>query len=373
MIFRILLLFIFLLPLPAVSSDDLPADRDRRPALINSDFSYENITITEDVTWRGTVLVRGSLVVAPQVTLRIEPGTVVRFMKSTIIRKTPRLVIMGRLQCSGTPEKPVLFAPNYAVSRKGDWGGVLFLSSEKRNQMENCRIEGAETALQSHFSTIFAKGVSITACSSGLMLRDSTANLSGISLSGSSTAMEVHDSEIDLRDSAVTGNRNGIVAYRSALAITSVKVSGCEKEGLLAEECRLRLVSCEFSGNAAGVFVKGGEGQMQMSRFVRNALSGLHLSNARIRVQRCLFADNLGDGMKVDDGRSSVWSSSFSGNRGYNLANTGLDTVTALLNWWGSNDEAAIMAKLTGRAKEDPLRGNVAVSPWLGENPAIFP
>ena len=40
---------------------------------------YDGAVLTEDVTWRGSILVRGFVVVAPQATLRIEPGTVVRF------------------------------------------------------------------------------------------------------------------------------------------------------------------------------------------------------------------------------------------------------------------------------------------------------
>ncbi|NTW81717.1 MAG: hypothetical protein HGB32_16490, partial [Geobacteraceae bacterium] len=40
---------------------------------------YDGAVITEDVTWRGSILVRGFVVVAPQATLRIDPGTIVRF------------------------------------------------------------------------------------------------------------------------------------------------------------------------------------------------------------------------------------------------------------------------------------------------------
>ena len=127
------------------------ANLERPPAFTKSDISYENITLSEDVTWRGTVLIRGYLVIAPQATLRIEPGTVVRFMKSAITRQLPRLVIMGRIQCNGTAEKPVLFAPNFTDAAKGDWNGILLLASEKRNLFEHCRIEGSEIGLEALF------------------------------------------------------------------------------------------------------------------------------------------------------------------------------------------------------------------------------
>lgn len=347
-------------------------DRDRRAIVSRGDSSYENLTITEDMTWRGTVLVRGSLVVAPQATLRIEPGTVVRFMKSAIMQQTARLVVMGRLQCVGTADRPVLLAPNVAEADRGDWGGVLLLSSEKNNQFENCRIEGAETALEARFSTFVAKDVTIGRSTTGLLLRDSTATLSTIVVNGCATGLDSRDSEIDVHEATITDNQRGIAAYRSALVLGGVKVRGSEQEGVLTDECRVRFTSCELVDNGVGALLKGGEGQLLMTRFVRNRNAGLHLAGARIKVQRCLFADNRGDGMRVDDGRGVVWSSAFSGNGGYNLANAGQEDVSAVQNWWGSNDEAAIMAKLSN-GPTGARSGTISVAPWLAKKPAMLP
>ncbi|MBI2353643.1 MAG: right-handed parallel beta-helix repeat-containing protein [Deltaproteobacteria bacterium] len=353
-----------LMPAGGNALDAQPAPRDRGAVVTRGDISYENVTITEDVTWRGTVLVRGGVVIAPQATLRIEPGTVVRFMRSVITRQSPRLVVMGRLQCNGTADKPVLLAPNFAEAARGDWGGVLLLSSEKRNLLEHCRIEGAETAIEARFSTFSAKGVTIAGAGTGLLLRDSTATLATLGVSACGTGLESHDSEIELREGTLTENRQGIVAHRSALALARVDISGSDRQGILADECRIRFNSCELAGNGVGALLTGGEGQILLSRFVRNRDVGLQLAGARIKVQRCLFADNLGDGMRVEDGRGVVWASVFSGNGGYNLASTGRETISAVQNWWGSNDEAAIAAKLLGA---------VVFAPWLAERPAGVP
>jgi hypothetical protein len=352
--------------------DAPPAAGDRVTAATRGDLSYENATLTEDVTWRGTVLVRGSLVIAAQATLRIEPGTVVRFAKRAGTRQAPRLVVMGRLSCNGTADRPVLLAPDSSEPGSGEWGGVLLLSSEKRNQVENCRIEGAETAIEARFSTLTAKGVTVLRSVTGLLLRDSTATLSTVAVSGCATGLESHDSELDLRDGTLADNRQGVSAHRSTLVLAALNVSGSEKEGILAEECRLKFNSCELADNGVGALLKGGEGQLLMSRFVRNRDAGLQLSGARIKVYRCLFADNRGDGMRVDDGRGIVWASAFSGNGGYNLANAGSEAFSAVQNWWGGADEATIAAKLLDSAKDARL-GAVAVAPWLTERPAVLP
>lgn len=348
------------------------SDPDRRIIVTQGDFSYENATLDEDVTWRGTVLIRGSVVIAPQATLRIEPGTIVRFIKSPVLNQAPRLVVMGRLQCNGSAEKPVLFAPNLADAARGDWGGILLLNSEKRNQLDNCRIEGAETAIESRFSTFSAKGVSISRSGTGLLLRDSTATLLQTIVGDCESGLEAHDSELELREGTFANNRRGIAAYRSALVLVSMNVRDSDQQGILTDECRIKFNSCELSGNGVGALLKGGEGQVFLSRFVRNHEVGLHLSGARIRIQRSLFADNLRDGIRMDDGRGVVWASAFNGNGGYNLANKGQEDVCAVENWWGSNDEKLIMAKLQDTAKDAHL-GQVAVFPWLAEKPAGVP
>src|SRR6185369_13207902 len=126
--------------------------------------------------------------------------------------------------------------------------------------------------------------------------------------------LEAHDTELELREGTLANNRSGIAAYHSALALTMVNVRGSKQQGVAANECRVKFNMCELTANGVGALLKGGEGQILMSRFERNNDVGLHLSGARIKVLRCQFADNPGDGMRMDDGRGIVWASAFSGN-----------------------------------------------------------
>lgn len=332
-------------------------------------FSYENATLTEDVTWSGTVVIRGYMLVASQATVRIAPGTTVRFMRSPILNQTPRLVVMGRLQCDGTAEQPVLFGPA-AEAHRGDWRGILLLSSEKRNQCDNCRIEGAEVALEARYSTFTSKGLAVSRSVTGIFLQESTASLSSFSAKECATGIEAHDSELDLRDGTLTDNGRGIVAHRTGLVMSALEVSGSGQEGVLAEECGIKFSSCGFSGNGVGAWLTGGVGQIFMSRFVGNRDAGLHLTRARIKIQRSLFADNLGDGLHTDDGRGVVLLSAFVNNSGYNLAHGGSDEFSAVQNWWGSTSEAAIMVKLHAGGGRP---GAINVTPWLAEKPAGTP
>jgi hypothetical protein len=221
-----------------------PAAQPRKSAVSQITAAYENTTITEDVTWSGTVVIKGALVVAPQATLRIEPGAEIRFSPAKGSKQMSRLIVMGRILAVGSLDRPILFsAVSVRPARRGDWGGILLLSSEKRNQLEHCRIEGADTALEGRFSSFSAKSLFISASATGVAVFDSTAALTASSISGCETGFEAHDSEIELRDSSIAQNRRGLALYRTSTVMSAVTVTGNSLLGMLAEECRIKMTS----------------------------------------------------------------------------------------------------------------------------------
>ncbi|MBC8019185.1 MAG: right-handed parallel beta-helix repeat-containing protein [Verrucomicrobia bacterium] len=358
---------------PAVTASAATAPLSSRPAINQIPTTYENATITEDVSWRGSVVIKGALVVAAQATLRIEPGTVIRFMTVSSSRQLPRLVVMGRIQSIGTLDRPILFTAGSATLVKGGaWGGLLLLSSEKRNQLEHCRIEGAETGLEGRFSIVTAKALSITRSTNGCILRDSTASLASSNINDCDTGLEAHDSEVELRDATLAANRRGMSLFRSSVVMSSVVVTGSTELAILSDDCRLKFTACEISDNAGGARVTGGEGQIFLSSFVRNRETALHLASARLKISRCRISDNLRDGLRLEDDRATIWGNAISDNGGYNLVSAGRDTVNAVQNWWGSSVESVIAAKLSAAATVQRSAA-VNVFPWLSEKPAIFP
>ncbi|MFH1966780.1 MAG: hypothetical protein ABII95_02855, partial [Patescibacteria group bacterium] len=70
-----------------------------------------NVTgiLFRDQVWSGEIYVSGPLVIVPWVTLKIEPGTVVKFKHSRDYKNPLRggLIIKGTLQAIGTPEQPI--------------------------------------------------------------------------------------------------------------------------------------------------------------------------------------------------------------------------------------------------------------------------
>jgi len=348
-------------------------DTNREAAADQSALVYDQAHVTEDVTWRGTVIVRGYVVVAPQATLRLEPGTIVRFAGSAEGGGSPaRLVVQGRIQAGGTAELPIVLTSGRSKPARGDWGGILLVSSEKRNTLEQCRIEYAAAGIEALYSTITLKDVSISGSHSGLLMRDSVVQMSGGKISQSETAIESHDSEFEVRDATLAACQSGMVMNRSAFALSSAKILDNQLIGIAAEDCRVKISSGDLSRNGAGARFKGGEGQIVGTRFSGNRLTALQLAGARIKLQRCSFTDNRQDALRLEDGRALVWGNIFSGNTGYNLYNAAHETVTALQNWWGSTEPSAITEKIHDAAR-DPRSGPVQLFPWLNERPQHLP
>ena len=91
-----------------------------------------------------------------------------------------------------------------------------------------------------------------------------------------------------------------------------------------------------------------------------------------MKVQRCQFADNSRDAIRLEDSRSLISGNAFSANKGFNLYNAGRENVNALLNWWGAAEQSAISQKIHDTVR-DPNSGTVQFFPWLSEKPALMP
>ncbi len=332
---------------------------------------YDGAVLTEDVTWSGSILVRGSVVVAPQATLRIDPGTVVRFAASTA-QRLPNIVVQGRLHAAGSSERPIVLTYDQSRPMRGAWGGIVFLSTEKRNLLEHCRLEYAETGIDVRFSTLTLKGVSISQARTALLSHDGVVQMSGGTISDSDTGIEIYNSEFDGRGTVIDSCRRGCQLNRSSIVLATTRVVNSRQTGFEANECRIKISGGEFSGNERGAVIKGGEGQIVMSRFQRNRQTALHLSGSRIKIQRCLFSENLQDGLRTEDGTALPLNNAFISNAGFNLFNAGSETVSARQNWWGTADQSLIRQKIHDAAR-DKNAGVVDIFPWLDGKPPLMP
>jgi hypothetical protein len=121
-----------------------------------TELVYGDHVIDSDTVWAGEVLIEGVVLVGRKATLRIKPGTTVRF------RKTDRdndgigdseIRILGRVLAEGKPESPILFESAEHHPRPRDWSYLLIFTSGKKSSIDYCRFRHAFSGVQVHFST----------------------------------------------------------------------------------------------------------------------------------------------------------------------------------------------------------------------------
>lgn len=333
------------------------------------DFSYRDAILTEDVVWRGEVHITGVVTVAPQSTLTVEQGTVVRFggRRDKNVQNS-FLLVYGRVVARGTREKPILFTSHFAQSMAGDWQGIAMLGSEKKNLLENCRIEGAETGLDSSYSTVTLKNVHFNRCGMGARLRDTVVFSTGGGASGCIVGLYLMDSEAELRDAGVSGNRQGVVAERSSLYLAGGTFSRNDLEALRTADSKVKISGGSFTVNGAGIDIVSSQGSLSGAKITGNADYGVLLANSRVKVYGNEIARNGGAGLKVEDGKGVAWGNSIFANGEYDLVNGGTEEFTAMGNWWGAADFSAIGKRIYDR-QTDSGRGRVFYTPVLRDNP----
>ncbi|MHB8173629.1 MAG: right-handed parallel beta-helix repeat-containing protein [Nitrospirota bacterium] len=113
-------------------------------------------TLRNNTVWTGTVKVSGRLVVRRGVTLKIEPGTVVKFtpakLDDTGLAECGMLV-KGTIIADGSPGARINFTSGAAVPKPGDWGEIQLISS-KGSSFRDCDFSYGGWGLHIHHTRI---------------------------------------------------------------------------------------------------------------------------------------------------------------------------------------------------------------------------
>lgn len=103
----------------------------RASAALDAEKTLVGGEITQDTTWQGEILVTESVVVQPNVTLTILPGTKVRFQHYRGYREPERrlsLIVYGAIHANATALQLIYFTSDAADPQNGDWSMLRLVS-----------------------------------------------------------------------------------------------------------------------------------------------------------------------------------------------------------------------------------------------------
>jgi hypothetical protein len=141
-----LIALVFLASCSKSTMDDSPVDPTNPGG--NTGVVEVSGDVTAATTWTADkiYLLKGNVYVTNNVTLTIEPGTIIKGDKST---KGALVITRGaKIQAVGTAEKPIVFTSNIPAGGRapGDWGGLVLLGKARNNQGTSATIEGISDA-----------------------------------------------------------------------------------------------------------------------------------------------------------------------------------------------------------------------------------
>ncbi len=227
-----------------IISADAASSAETPPTVVNAG------RIEADTTWKGACRVTGTVTVAPGVTLRIEPGAVIRFAGNA------GLGVDGRLEAVGTDGAPILLglddgsgAPAWKGVELSGSGTAVITFGRVDRATTGIRITGGLAELTDSQVTGCDKAIEATSGAGLVIIRGRiTGNREGVLQNMAATAA--------ISDSVFEGN--AVVSVNCGLSANGLDISGSTftggQYGLLIKQAASVTVSrCTFSGMELGI------------------------------------------------------------------------------------------------------------------------
>ena len=215
------------------------------PALPQQELSG---VISSDRTLSGELLLTGDLLILPDRTLTLQPGTTVRVRKAESTKIDPEylsslteILVRGNLLAEGTADAPIIFLPETAPGA-GEivWAGIT-LDHSPASSLRHLRIEGAEQGILSISSSPQLAENTIYNCRYGLVVQ-------GPGSAG------IYNNQIK------AGEGGLFVLAGASPEVVGNRITAQVEEGLFVDAASApRLGRNEISGNAIGLVLHNPE------------------------------------------------------------------------------------------------------------------
>jgi hypothetical protein len=305
------------------------------------DFVYEDETIFKDTTWSGTVLINGVLTVFENITLTIEPGTVIMFKKIDSNGDgfgENEMYIRGEVVAEGTKEKPIIFTSAETDKKPGDWIAINMMVSEgKRNVFKNCILEYAYNGFHAHFSDMNLIRCEVRNSFLAVQFQDSTVSIKGCRIHDNNQALQFRDSTLKMEDTRIINNNIGIRCVYSELEFSNNEVDGCNMKALQIRGSKINIEDSRITNSKAGLSIQDSDVTIKNSMILNHMEDGLSLHNSKASILKSYIMLNGDDGILIENSTAVINHNNIFNNAKYNIALEQDYGVDAGYNYWGSD------------------------------------
>ncbi|BCR05344.1 hypothetical protein DESUT3_24130 [Desulfuromonas versatilis] len=333
-------------------------------------YTGEN-SLYQDTVWEGEVLIDGILTVAPEATLEIRPGTVVRF--------TPydsngdgigehEIFIQGVFRALGTADAPILFTSAAPSPSPGDWGALNMMASEEDNLLEHCIVEYGYRGFHAHFARAAIKTSRFRYNVRGAQFQESTVDISDSEVVDNLNGLQFRNSEVNLEGLVVARNHWGMRCVFSEVAMAGCRFEENLINGVSLRDSSLVARGNRVVGNRKGLYLQRSTGEVEGNDLSGNSEHGIFLEESDVRVSGNRIADNGRAGIRWLDSSGALSGNLIQDNGIYALLNDGAGPVQAPGNWWGTTSAQELRSMIRD-GRQRPGMGPVEIEPVLKEAP----
>jgi outer membrane protein assembly factor BamB len=179
---------------------------------------YRDTTITDDTLWAGQIVIDGTVRVAKQATLRIAPGTQVRFVRRDADADglgDASLVVEGRLLAVGTRQQPIQIKSAEQHPQPGDWLEIR-VDFSREVHLRYCEIRDSAYTLHAHFTRGLVEDCTIHDNIDGCRLGEATFTFrNNLIENNSGKGINFRNSRVEAHHNIIRHNGSGVFLFET--------------------------------------------------------------------------------------------------------------------------------------------------------------